>query len=40
MTDSRRTAYNKLKYDAIRQQREAIQAFKAANPNTLPNLMY
>ena len=39
MTDSRRTAYNKLKYDAIRQQREAIQAFKAANPERFAELL-
>ena len=39
MTDSRRTAYNKLKYDAIRQQREAIQAFKAANPERFAALL-
>ena len=39
MTDSRLTAYNKLKYDAIRQQREAIQAFKAANPERFAALL-
>jgi hypothetical protein len=39
MTDSRRTAYNKLHYDAIRQQREAIQAFKAANPERFAALL-
>ena len=39
MTDTRRTAYNRLKYDAIRQQREAIQAFKAANPERFAALL-
>ena len=39
MTDTRRTAYNRLKYDAIRQQREAIQAFKAANPERFAELL-
>ena len=39
MTDTRRTAYNKLHYDAIRQQREAIQAFKAANPERFAELL-
>ena len=39
MIDSRRTAYNKLHYDAIRQQREAIQAFKAANPERFAELL-
>ena len=39
MTDSRCTAYNNLKYDAIRQQREAIQAFKAANPERFAELL-
>ena len=39
MTDTRRTAYNRLKYDAIRQQREAIQAFKAANPERFAVLL-
>jgi hypothetical protein len=39
MTDTRRTAYNKLKYDAIRQQREAINAFKAANPERFAELL-
>ena len=39
MTDTRRTAYNRLKYDAIRQQREAIQAFNAANPERFAELL-
>ena len=39
MTDTRRTAYNRLKYDAIRQQREAIKAFKEANPERFAELL-
>ena len=39
MTDTRRTAYNKLHYDAIRQQREAIKAFKEANPERFAELL-
>ena len=39
MTDTRRTAYNKLHYDAIRQQREAIKAFKEANPERFAALL-
>lgn len=39
MTNSRRTAYNKLHYEAIRQQREAIQAFKATNPERFAELL-
>ena len=39
MTDTRRAAYNKLHYDAIRQQRVAIQAFKAANPERFAELL-
>jgi hypothetical protein len=39
MTNSRRASYNKLKYDAIRQQHEAIKAFKAANPERFAELL-